>query len=397
MSEAKARIEQQLGMPVHPVCTLFPMMATDELERLQRDIQVNGLKVPIWTYEGKVIDGRNRLLACRNADIKPTFQAWGGSGSLVRFAWSLNGERRHLNSSQKAAIAAEMLPLIEEEAAKRQQHGQKQGGKTAGRGRAKADSYSQKTDSSNSERNEGKAAAEAAATTGTNRQYVAEAKKLKEEDPEEFEQVKAGKTTLPQVKRKIKEKKREARRTENRTKVSRAPAVDVAVSGARFATIVIDPPWDWNDEGDVNQMGRAKPDYATMSMEQLLQLPVEKLADDDCHLYLWITNRSLPKGFPLLERWGFRYVTALVWVKPSFGLGNYFRGQHEHVLFAVRGSQGLRRKDVGTVFTADRGKRHSEKPAAFLDLVESCSPGPYLEMFSRSGRRDWTTWGEINA
>ncbi len=124
-------------------------------------------------------------------------------------------------------------------------------------------------------------------------------------------------------------------------------------------------------------------------------LPLQKLAMDDCHLYMWITNRSLPKGFALLDEWGFRYVTAITWAKPSFGLGNYFRGQTEHILFGVRGSQPLRRKDVGTLFIAPRGTGgHSSKPREFYELVESCSPGPYLEMFSRSERADWTQWGE---
>ena len=170
---------------------------------------------------------------------------------------------------------------------------------------------------------------------------------------------------------------------------------EIAEVGARFATIVIDPPWDWGDEGDQDQLGRARPDYATMTKEQLLDLPLPDLADDDCHLYMWITNRSLPKGFELMERWGFRYVTAITWAKPSFGMGNYFRGQTEHVLFGVKGSQPLKRKDVGTLFNAPRGPNgHSSKPVEFYDLVESCSPGPYLEMFSRSDRAGWKAWGE---
>src|ERR1035441_7821933 len=84
----------------------------------------------------------------------------------------------------------------------------------------------------------------------------------------------------------------------------------------------------------------------------------------------------------------------ITWVKPSFGLGNYFRGQTEHVLFGVKGSQMLKRKDVGTVFSAPRGKGHSAKPVEFYELVESCSPAPYLEMFSRSDRLGWVAWGE---
>ena len=76
-------------------------------------------------------------------------------------------------------------------------------------------------------------------------------------------------------------------------------------------------------------------------------------------------------------------------------MGNYFRGQTEQVLFGVRGSLMLKRRDVGTAFHAPRGPNgHSSKPFEFYDLVESCSPGPYLEMFSRSARQDWTTWGQ---
>ncbi|HQS22695.1 MT-A70 family methyltransferase [Acidovorax sp.] len=229
---------------------------------------------------------------------------------------------------------------------------------------------------------------------------VARAEIVKRKAPDLWEKAKAQEITIgaayTQVKRAEKEEKREERREENRAKVAEvvAPA-QIVEAGARFATIVIDPPWDWGDEGDQDQLGRARPDYATMTMAQLLDLPVADMSDEDCHIYLWITNRSLPKGFELLERWGFRYITALTWAKPHFGMGNYFRGQTEHVLFGVRGSQPLKRRDVGTVFHAPRGPAgHSSKPPEIYDLVESCSPGPYLEMFSRSQRADWTSWGE---
>lgn len=194
--------------------------------------------------------------------------------------------------------------------------------------------------------------------------------------------------------RAVKEHAKEQRRDENRQKVQATQSPTAVLGEGRFATIAIDPPWDWGDEGDFDQMGRAKPDYATMPFDELLKLPVAQFADDDCHLYLWITNRSLPKGFQLLEAWGFRYVTCLTWCKPSFGMGNYFRGQTEHILFGVKGSQPLKRKDAGTWFQAERGPDgHSSKPDAFFELVESCSPGPYLEIFSRRSRGDWKAWG----
>jgi len=193
--------------------------------------------------------------------------------------------------------------------------------------------------------------------------------------------------------REAREQQRENERLQNAEKAAR---VDNPLdAGLTFPTIVLDPPWDWGDEGDINQFGRAKPDYATMSIGQLMEMPVPDLSDDDCHIYIWITNRSLPKGFQLLEAWGFRYVTMLTWPKPSFGMGNYFRGQTEHVLFGVKGSQMLSRRNASTLLPSwGRGPNgHSSKPFEFYEFVESCSPGPYLELFSRNEREGWKTWG----
>lgn len=366
------------NIPFHEVAEIFPLMRGEEFVALKQDIRANGLREPIWTYQGKIIDGRNRFRACQETGTDPVFREWDGVGSLVAFVISLNLHRRHLDSGQKAACALEALPLLEAEAKKRQ---------------GSRNDITQKF----AECESGEARDKAAELFDTNRQYVSDAKKIKEEDPALFDKVKSGETGIVQAKREIKERKREERREENRQKIAlvESPTKAIEQQAAKFATIVIDPPWDWGDEGDQDQLGRARPEYSTMSLPELLALPVGGLADVDCHLYMWITNRSLPKGFALLEQWGFRYVTCLTWVKPHFGMGNYFRGQTEHVLFGVKGSQPLKRKDVGTVFHAPRGPNgHSSKPTEFYDLVESCSPGPYLEMFSRVDRKDWVAWGE---
>jgi N6-adenosine-specific RNA methylase IME4 len=188
------------------------------------------------------------------------------------------------------------------------------------------------------------------------------------------------------------EREREQKREENRSLIDGSAPLPERPA-LRYQAIVIDPPWDWGDEGDVDQLGRARPTYGTMTYGQLRALQVGDQADANAHLYLWITNRSLPKGFGLLEAWGFRYVTMLTWCKPHFGMGNYFRGQSEHVLFGIRGSLPLLRRDRGTCFTAPRGHGHSAKPDAFYELVEECSPGPWLEMFSRRSRPGWAAWG----
>lgn len=197
---------------------------------------------------------------------------------------------------------------------------------------------------------------------------------------------------IKQAKREEKAAKQEERREENAAKVETL-STPLEAQGL-FQTIVIDPPWDWGDEGDVNQLGRAKPEYTTMPIDEIERLPIARIADNNCHLYLWVTNRSLPKAFRLIDAWGFRYITCLTWVKPSIGMGNYFRGSTEQVLFAVKGSQPLKRHDVGTHFEAPRGGGHSAKPDEFYKLVESCSYAPYIDVFGRKAREGWAVWGE---
>ncbi len=130
-----------------------------------------------------------------------------------------------------------------------------------------------------------------------------------------------------------------------------------------------------------------------MTIEQVAETRIAEVSKENAHIYLWITNRSLPKGFALLERWGFRYVTCLTWCKPSIGMGNYFRGSTEQILFGVRGSLPLLERNVGTWFEAPRGKEFSEKPVQFYELVEQCSPGAWLDVFARAERPGWVTWG----
>lgn len=375
-------------MEFHEVSNIFPLMTEEEYRDLKEDIKENGLLEPIWTYENQIIDGRNRYSVCKELGIEPKYRKWNGEDSLISFVISLNINRRHLTASQKAAVALEALPFLEKEARKRQ--------KTSGPGILGGKPLPPQMEEAVLK--EKPFYKEATAYTGkifgVGRTYITEAKKLKKESPEKFKDIKEGKKTITQVKRELKEEKRESRREKNRELIKDKDIVaDVNKIEAKFATIVIDPPWDWGDEGDVNQLGRAKPDYSTMSIYEISQVPVDTLADVDCHLYLWITNRSLPKGFALLEKWGFRYIVLLTWCKPSIGMGNYFRGSTEQILFGVKGSQPLKRKDVGTWFHAPRGKGHSTKPDEFYELVESCSPGPYIDIFAREPRKGWVVMG----
>jgi N6-adenosine-specific RNA methylase IME4 len=200
---------------------------------------------------------------------------------------------------------------------------------------------------------------------------------------------------LQVIKEDERDKKEQAREEKRQANAEKVETIQNPLDAqGLFQTIVVDPPWDWGDAGDNDQFGRARPDYRTMPLPEIELLPIGKIADGNCHLYLWATNRSLPKAFGLIEAWGFRYVTCITWVKPLIGMGNYFRGSTEQLLFAVKGSQPLKRKDAGTWFEALRPGAHSAKPDAAYSLIESCSHAPFIDVFGRAARRGWTIWGE---
>jgi N6-adenosine-specific RNA methylase IME4 len=171
----------------------------------------------------------------------------------------------------------------------------------------------------------------------------------------------------------------------------------------RYGTILADPPWQFQ-----NRTGKMAPEhkrlsrYGTMTLEQILALPVAELADDRSHLYLWVPNALLLEGLSVLVAWGFTYKTNLVWHKTrkdggpdGRGVGFYFRNTTELVLFGIRGKNARTlapgRRQVNIIRSQKR--EHSRKPDELYPIIEACSPGPFLELFARGPRPAWTSWG----
>lgn len=175
------------------------------------------------------------------------------------------------------------------------------------------------------------------------------------------------------------------------------------LNGQRFGTILADPPWRFaNRTGKVAPEHRRLARYETLSFDEIAALPVGEFAADVAHCYLWVPNALLPFGLATLEAWGFQYKTNLVWFKvrkdggpDGRGVGFYFRNVTEVILFGVRGT-GARTLDPGRSqvnLIASRKREHSRKPDEQYEIIESCSWGPYLELFGRGIRDGWTVWG----
>lgn len=174
--------------------------------------------------------------------------------------------------------------------------------------------------------------------------------------------------------------------------------------GKKYKTIYADPPWQFQ-----NRTGKIAPEhkrlsrYSTMQLEEIKALPVSKVADEKCHLYLWVPNALLPEGLEVMQAWGFEYKTNIIWEKirkdgmpDGRGVGFYFRNVTEILLFGIRGDKNRTldpgRSQVNLIRSIKR--EHSRKPDEFVNLIERCSSAPFLEIFARGDRAGWDMWGD---
>lgn len=175
------------------------------------------------------------------------------------------------------------------------------------------------------------------------------------------------------------------------------------LDGQRYKTILADPPWQFQ-----NRTGKMAPEhkrlnrYGTMTLDDIKALPVARTAADTAHLYMWVPNALLPEGIEVMRAWGFHYKSNLVWHKirkdggsDGRGVGFYFRNVTELILFGVRGKNArtLAPGRTQVNYLSSRKREHSRKPDEQYPLIEACSPGPYLELFARGTRPNWTIWG----
>ncbi len=350
------------------------MMEASEFDSLKKNIAENGLVEPIVIYEGQILDGRNRWLACKEVCVTPHFQDYTGD-QPVSYVISKNLERRHLSKSQRAMLAVEFLPLLEEEARRRQLSGLIQN----------QDTVVEKIP----QREMGKAREKAGEIVGASGRYVSDAKKIKSESPELADLILQGDMTVSEAKRQMNRDKKIEQIVENTV----APIEGVAKSMGRFPVIYADPPWRYDFSKSPSR--DIENQYPTMTLEEICNLDVASLAHDDSVLFLWATSPKQKEALQVIESWGFEYKTQAVWVKDKMGMGYYFRQQHELLLVATKGnlptcgSSGR----VSSVIHSPRGV-HSSKPDIVYEIIEQMYPDyRKVELFARQKTEGWVSWG----
>jgi N6-adenosine-specific RNA methylase IME4 len=163
-------------------------------------------------------------------------------------------------------------------------------------------------------------------------------------------------------------------------------------AGIKFGTVYADPPWSYSNR---STRSSADGEYPTLSVDWLCDpqnMPIAELAAERAHLHLWTTNAFIFEAKRLIDAWGFEYKSCFVWVKPTIGIGNYWRVSHEFLLLGVRGGLTFMERSKRSWGEYPRGK-HSEKPDQIRNTIELVSPAPRLELFARIESPGWTCWG----
>lgn len=170
----------------------------------------------------------------------------------------------------------------------------------------------------------------------------------------------------------------------------------------KYKVIYADPPWCYRNAGC---RGAAENQYATMSVDEICQLPIQNFTAEDCVLLLWCTWPQMEEGLRVLHAWGFKYVTGFPWIKTTeisqtlwgkikirvpYGVGFWTRGCSEYVLIGTKGK--TKPPTEGFIGLLTPNLTHSRKPDSLYHYA-TCLDGPYLELFARRKREGWDSWG----
>lgn len=376
-------------MQVHPVANVFPMMSDAEIDDLARDILENGQREPVWMYQGQVIDGRNRMAACKRIGRPPTTREFvGADDELLPFVISLNLKRRHLSESQRGMVADKIatLPRGANQHAQICAPSQQEAADMLNVSRRTVQAASKVRDQGAPEL---VAAVEGGVVSVSAAADVAELPKQ-----EQAVVVARGEAEILAVAKEIRAKKAEERRAERVARIVEIAAGNAPLDTSRkFPVIYCDPPWRYEH---IETESRAiENHYPTMALDEICALPVSEIAMDDCVLFMWTTSPKLAEAFDVLRAWGFDYRTCAVWDKEVIGMGYYFRQQHELLLVATKGSPitPLPSNRPASVIRSRR-EEHSKKPVLFYELIEQMyGELPRVELFCRSPREGWAAWG----
>jgi N6-adenosine-specific RNA methylase IME4 len=369
----------------HPLANIFPILEGEAMQALQSNIMANGLLEPIIMFENKILDGRNRFLAC-NGKIDMRFLQFEGADPLA-FVIAKNLHRRHLNESQRAMVADRLATMpegrptktaqicaVSQEKAAELLHVSRRGVQSA---RTVREHGTQ----------------ELVASTERGDIAVSVAAKLAKAPTETQMQAVASPDKAPHL---VKKHRRAERELALGQKIAALP-------DRQYGVVVEDYEWDFKvHDRDTGMDRHAANHYPVSESAHTPEEIVERTKDraacaaDDCAWFAWTTVPHLQIALDVMRLRGFRYVSNWVWDKQNFGTGYWSRNRHEILLLGIKGTVPCPAEgDQWESLLSIKATWHSAKPDAFLEMIEQYFPNvPKIELNRRGAPRPgWDGWG----
>ncbi|MEJ6791461.1 MAG: MT-A70 family methyltransferase [Lacinutrix sp.] len=362
---------------------LIPALSVEEYAQLEANILEEGIREPIITWNGFIIDGHNRFSIAQRFDLEyKTTSKHFSNENLVKI-WMLDNQfgKRNLTDAQRYLNRNEKRKLLKA-----------QGKLTQGE---RTDLLSTIDKKLESKHNTQKIIAD---ELGWSTGKVAMADVVfKKATPEVIEKVNKSEVSINAAYKEIKkEEKKEERDKKIQEVKQKIETENLTTLDKKYHVIAIDPPWAYNEKGGFSsddydaQNNRGAVDYPTMTVEQIKKIEIP--AANDSVLFLWTTHAFLRDSFDIMKEWGFEYKATIVWDKVKMGMGRNVRMQVEFCLLGIKGKPIIQGSSERDIITEPR-REHSRKPEAFYEMVERMCIGNKLDYFSRQTRKNWEHYG----
>lgn len=363
---------------------LIPALSAEEYAQLKANILNEGIREPIITWNGYIIDGHNRYDIATRFDLEYKTTSKHFESEIDVKIWMATNQlgRRNLSDYVKGELMEEIENL-------EKQKGEKNLKTNIGEGQRL--SLNDKGKNHNTQKI---VADKLGWSTGKKAQFDV----VKKKAPEEVkEKLRNNELTIHAAYKEIKKEEKKKERDEKIQQVKlKIETENITTLDKKYHVIAIDPPWAYNEKGGFSsddydaQNNRGAVDYPTMTVEQIKQ--IELPAADDCVLFLWTTHAFLKDSFDIMQNWGFEYKATIVWDKVKMGMGRNIRMQCEFCLLGIKGKPIIQGNSERDIITEAR-REHSRKPEAFYEMVERMCIGNKLDYFSRQTRNNWEHYG----
>jgi len=364
--------------------SLIPPLSNEEFKQLERNILEEGIRDPLITWNGILIDGHNRYRIAQEHDLNyETLEKEFENLNDVKI-WMVNNQlgRRNLQDF----VRGELFSVIEDIL---KQKGNDEKAKAGGDKKSLLSIIDKSDIKTTEERHDTRKIVAEKLGWSTGKKAMFDIVKTKA--PEEVKQkLRTGEVSINQAYKEIKKEEVELKRKEIRETFEKQ---DVEIKDKKYRIIYADPPWKY---------GNAMPEYVTepqdyyllMNTEDICAMPIKDITEKDAVLFLWSTSPHLPEALEVAKAWGFTYKTTFIWDKIKHNMGHYNSVRHEILLVCTKGACTPDVKRLFDSVVSEERTEHSKKPNVFREIIETIyTYGNKIELFAREKPEGWDVFG----